>query len=195
MKTLLIAAVSAATLAAGAASAQQIDPQWYVRGDVGGTFSSRIEQNAGPRSDSGWAIDAGVGRSLGTGFRAEGEVVYFDGSGKGNSPDLKVTGGFLNGYYDFLQGTAWQPYVGAGVGIAQVKTSGGLLANHGDDTRFAYQFKVGVSHPFNDRMTGDLSYRYLGVNDLQIGSGPGEIRGTYDTSAITVGLRYKLGGL
>jgi opacity protein-like surface antigen len=194
MKTLLITAAAAAALSATAASAQAIDPQWYVRGDVGGTFSSRIDGNNGPRSDGGWAVDVGVGRSLGTGFRAEGEALYLDGKGKSGSADIQTTGALLNGYYDFLPGSAWQPYVGAGVGVAQVRTSGGTLAPHGNDTRFAYQFKVGVSHPFNDRLTGDLAYRYLGVNDIRIGTGAGALRGTYDTSAITVGLRYKLGG-
>jgi opacity protein-like surface antigen len=193
MKTLLIAAASVAVLAATAASAQQIDPQWYVRGDVGGAFSSRIDGRDGPRSDSGWAVDAGAGRNLGNGFRVEGEALYLDGKGKDRSADVKTTGAFLNGYYDFLAGADWQPYVGAGVGVAQVKTSGGTGLVHGDDTRFAYQFKVGVSHPFNERLTGDIGYRYLGVNDVKIGTGPGAISGTYDTSAIMVGLRYKLG--
>lgn len=193
MKTLLIAAASAAALTATAASAQQIDPQWYVRGDVGGTFASRIDGRNGARSDSGWGIDAGVGRSLGNGFRVEGEALYLDGSGKNHSADVQTTGAFLNGYYDFRRGSAWQPYVGAGVGVAQVRTSGGTALVHGEDTRFAYQLKAGVSHPFNDRLTGDLGYRYLRVEDVKIGTGPAAINGAYGTSAVMVGLRYKFG--
>ena len=193
MKTLLIAATAAAALTATTASAQQISPEWYVRGDVGGTFNTRIEGHNGPRSDSGWGVDAGVGRSFGNGLRLEGEALYLDGSGKGRSADVKTTGAFLNAYYDFRRNSAWQPYLGAGLGVAQVRTSDGLGAVHGHDTGFAYQFKVGVSHPFNDRLTGDLSYRYLRVEDVKIGAGPASIDGAYDTSAVMVGLRYKLG--
>jgi opacity protein-like surface antigen len=191
MKALIIAAASAAALAASAsaASAQTAGSGWYVRGDAGATFDSRIDQSGGPRSDSGWTVGAGVGKDLGNGLRAEGEFVYLDNNGKHSSGDIKTTAGFLNGYYDFARDTAWRPFIGAGIGLAQVKVDGGGLAD-GDDTGFAYQFKAGVAHPITDQLTGELAYRYLGVKDVQIGSGPGRIDGDYTTSAVTVGLRY-----
>jgi OOP family OmpA-OmpF porin len=190
MRALTAVAVAATALSATAAAAQ--DSGWYVRGDVGGNFQSEINGRSSAKGDTGWTVSGAVGRRIGDGFRGEGEVLYLDSSGKhSGAGDLKTVAGLLNGYYDFNRQGAWQPFVGAGVGFAQVKVDGG--PSNGDDTGFAYQFKVGVAHPFNDRLTGEVAYRYLGVNGLEFGAGPGRVNGDFSTQAVTVGLRYKLG--
>jgi opacity protein-like surface antigen len=190
LRTLTAVAVAATALSATAAAAQ--DPSWYVRGDVGANFQSEINGRPSAKGDTGWTVSGAVGREIADGFRAEGEVLYLDSSGKhAGAGDLKTVAGMLNGYYDFNRQGTWQPFVGAGVGVAQVKVDGGL--SDGDDTGFAYQFKVGVAHPFNDRLTGEVAYRYLGVNGLEFGAGPGRIDGDFSSQAVTVGLRYKLG--
>jgi opacity protein-like surface antigen len=190
MRALTAVAVAATALSATAAAAQ--DSGWYVRGDVGGNFQSEINGRSSAKGDTGWTVSGAVGRQIGDGFRGEGEVLYLDSSGKhSGAGDLKTVAGLLNGYYDFNRQGAWQPFVGAGVGFAQVKVDGG--PSNGDDTGFAYQFKVGVAHPFNDRLTGEVAYRYLGVNGLEFGAGPGRVNGDFSTQAVTVGLRYKLG--
>ncbi|MDB5423452.1 MAG: hypothetical protein JWQ29_868, partial [Phenylobacterium sp.] len=182
MRTLTAVAVTATALSATAAAAQ--DSNWYVRGDVGGNFQSEINGRPSAKGDTGWAVSGAVGRAIADGFRAEGEVLYLDSSGKhAGAGDLKTVAGMLNGYYDFNRQGAWQPFVGAGVGVAQVKVDGGL--SNGDDTGFAYQFKVGVAHPFNDRLTGEVAYRYLGVNGLEFGGGPGRIDGDFSSQAVT----------
>jgi len=189
-RTLFAAALAGAALAATAASAQ--DANWYVRGEAGANFQSKVDGTPDAKGDTGWNIGAAAGRDFGNGFRTEAEVDYFDASGKHDGGDLKTVAGFVNGYYDFNRGGAWQPFVGAGVGIAQVKVDGGL--NDGDDTGFAWQLKAGVAHPFNDRLTGEIAYRYLGVTDVKFGGGVGGgIDGDYKSQAVTVGLRYKLG--
>ena len=190
MRTLTAVAVAATALSATAAAAQ--DAGWYVRGDVGGNFQSEINGRTSAKGDTGWTVSGAVGRQIADGFRGEGEVLYLDSSGKHSGDgDLKTVAGMLSAYYDFNRQGAWQPFVGAGVGLAQVKVDGGL--SDGDDTGFAYQFKVGVAHPFNDRLTGEIAYRYVGVNGLEFGAGPTRIDGDFSTQAVTVGLRYKLG--
>jgi opacity protein-like surface antigen len=190
IRALTAVAVAASALSATAAAAQ--DSNWYVHGDVGGNFQSEINGRPSAKGDTGWTVSGAVGREIADGFRGEGEVLYLDSSGKhSGAGDLKTVAGMLNGYYDFNRQGAWQPFVGAGVGVAQVKVDGG--PSNGDDTGFAYQFKVGVAHPFNDRLTGEVAYRYLGVNGLEFGAGPGRIDGDFSTQAVTVGLRYKLG--
>src|ERR1700761_8808373 len=120
MKSLILAAASAAALlAVPAFAAAAEDNSWYVRGDAGATFSGRIDGTNGPRSDNGWTIDAGVGKSLGSGWRAEGQVLYLDNSGKSGAGDTKVTAGLASVYYDFLPDSQWRPFLGAGIGIAQ----------------------------------------------------------------------------
>ena len=189
-RTLTAIAFAATALSATAAAAQ--DSGWYVRGDVGGNFQSEINGRASAKGDTGWTVSGAVGRQIADGFRGEGEVLYLDSSGKhAGVGDLQPVAGMLNAYYDFNRQGAWQPFVGAGVGLAQTKVDGGI--SDGDDTGFAYQFKVGVAHPFNDRLTGEVAYRYVGVNGLEFGAGPGRIDGDFSTQAVTVGLRYKLG--
>ena len=190
IRTLTAVAIAATALSATAAAAQ--DANWYVRGDVGGNFQSEVNGRPSAKGDTGWAVSGAAGRAIGDGFRGEGEVLYLDSSGKhAGSGDLKTIAGMVNGYYDFNRQGAFQPFVGAGVGFAQVKVDGGV--SDGDDTGFAYQFKAGVAHPFNDRLTGEVAYRYFGVNGLEFGNGPGRLDGDFSTQAVTVGLRYKLG--
>jgi OOP family OmpA-OmpF porin len=190
IRTLTAVAFAATALSATAAAAQ--DASWYVQGNVGGNFQSEVNGRPSAKGDTGWTVSGAAGREIGDGFRGEGEVLYLDSSGKhAGSGDLKTIAGMVNGYYDFNRQGAWQPFVGAGVGFAQVKVDGGI--SDGDDTGFAYQLKVGVSHPFNDRLTGEVAYRYFGVNGLEFGNGPGRLDGDFTTQAVTVGLRYKLG--
>jgi opacity protein-like surface antigen len=198
MKSLILAAASAAALvvvAAAPVAAQAADDNsWYVRGDAGATFSGRIDGTNGPRSDDGWTIGGGVGRSFGNGWRAEGQLLYLDNSGKSGAGDTKVFGGFANGYYDFLPNSQWRPFLGAGIGVAQVKEDGNGLAPHGDKTVFAYQIHAGVSHPINDQLTGELAYHYLGAPGVKFGSGASRVDGDFGASLVTVGLRYRFGG-
>src|SRR5258707_15669736 len=127
------------------------------------------------------------GRQFGDGFRAETEVLYLHSNGKlATDSDLETIAGMVNGYYDFNRNGAWRPFVGAGVGVAQVKVDGGF--SRGDDTGFAYQFKAGVAHPITDRLTGEVAYRYLGVNGVQFGEGTGRLNGNFSAHLLTVGL-------
>jgi opacity protein-like surface antigen len=77
------------------------------------------------------------------------------------------------------------------VGVGQVKLDGGQ--NRDDDTGLAYQLLTGIAYPINDRLSAQVGYRYLGVNDVKIGSGAQAVHGDFHDQAITVGLTYKLG--
>ncbi len=191
MKAIIATAATAVALIATTASAQ--DANWYVRGDAGGSFDSKISGANGPRSDGGWAIDAGVGREFSHGFRGEGEILYLDNNGKRGSADTKTVAAFANAYYDFNRDGAWRPFVGVGIGVGNVKVDGANAVVRDDHTGFAYQAKVGLAHPFNDRLTGELAYRYMGVTDVKIGSGANRIDGHYGASLVSVGFRYKFG--
>jgi opacity protein-like surface antigen len=196
MKAILVAAVSAATLTASLPHAAQAadDNDWYVRGDAGATFSGRINGTNGPRSDDGWTLGAAAGKSFGNGWRAEGQLLYLDNSGKSGAGDTKVFGGFANGYYDFLPNAQWRPFLGAGIGLAQVKEDGDGPSPHGDKSVFAYQLHAGVSHPFTDKLTGEIAYHYLGAPSVSYGSGARRVDGDFGASLLTVGLRYRFGG-
>jgi opacity protein-like surface antigen len=196
VKATLITAASAAILVslAGAAHAQtttQIDPQWYVRVDGGASFQNQFNATPKVSGKSGWTVDAAVGRQVDNHFRTDAELLYSDSKSKMGDGRIKVLAGLANGFYDFDTGTRLKPYVGAGVGIGQVKLDGGRLDD--DDTGLAYQLLTGLAYPINDKLSAQVGYRYLGVNDVKVGSGAQALHGDYHDQAVTVGVTYKFG--
>lgn len=86
--------------------------------------------------------------------------------------------GFFNGYYDFVtyEGEAsFVPYVGLGIGGAQVKNSRNFvntntLASRGNSstsTSAAMQGILGVSFYLDDFTWAGMDYRYVTTNNLQ----------------------------
>jgi len=190
--SLMPAAALAAFALAGAAQAQTgIDPQWYVRGDAGATYQDEVNSTPKVEGKSGWTVDAAIGQQIDSHFRAEGQLIYSDDKAKVGAGRTKLFAGLANGYYDFDTGSKLKPFIGAGVGIGQVKLDGGPVRD--DDTGLAYQLLTGVAYPITDKLSAQIGYRYLGVNDVRIGSAAQEIRGDYHDQAITFGITYKFG--
>lgn len=65
----------------------------------------------------------------------------------------------LNGYFDIPTYTPVRPYVGAGIGIARVRTS--VANNQHRDNNLAWQLAAGIGYSFNEHWTLDLGYRYV----------------------------------
>jgi opacity protein-like surface antigen len=195
-KALMTSAVVFTVLVIARASHAQeitlIDPQWYVRADAGAALQDELNTTPKVNGKTGWTADIAAGRSLSSNFRAEAELLYAQDDQKhSDSGRIKVLAGLANGYYDFDTGTKLKPFVGAGVGIGQVKLDGGAIRD--DDTGLAYQLLTGVAYPITDKLSAQVGYRYLGVNDVRIGSGAQGIRGDYHDQAITFGVTYKFG--
>jgi opacity protein-like surface antigen len=190
--SVMSAAVVASLTLAGAAHAQPAPgPNWYVRGDAGASLQDEVNSTPKVKGKSGWTADAAVGRSLGPNVRGEAELLYSDADAKLGHSRIETVAGLFNGYYDFDTGTALRPFVGAGVGLGQVKLDGGAV--HDDSSGFAYQLQAGVAYPLNDRLSAQVAYRYLGINDVKLGQGPDRINGAYHDQGVTVGLTYKFG--
>ncbi len=192
MKTKYIAPI-AAVLALTSGSAMAQDAGWYVRGELGASTSGEVDDASQIDLDDGWVVGAAGGYAFSNGIRAEGELLYL-----GNDIDslsdgeTSAVGVFANIAYEFNQQGRIRPFVGAGLGFAQVNFEDGVVDD--DDIGFAYQAKAGVAYDINDRLTAEVAYRYIGVTDLEFGSGgPSPIDGDYENQAVTVGLRYKLG--
>ncbi len=142
-------ALASVAMLAMALSAQQASAQRYVRGDVGGAFSTQttftdVTSDATPLLGSGVQISGGSGNSVifgaGIGYkltpllRTDLTLSYlplFQFKGTGNlgpgtteTADVRSFVGLLNGYLD-LNGLApglfggFQPYLQAGVGLAR----------------------------------------------------------------------------
>lgn len=131
--------------------------------------------------DTGWIIGAAAGYGF-RNFRVEGELSYesndidktsvlgvsFDSTG-----DVSCTALLVNGYYDFVNSSAFTPFISAGVGYATIDvndyniTGAGLPNYNDDDSVFAYQLGVGIGYAVNENVTIDFRYRYFATEDAE----------------------------
>lgn len=158
--------------------------------------------------DTGFLVTGAVGRFFDR-FRAEVELNYvtadvgtitataggLSGSASGDG-DASATSLMVNGYYEFDTGGPWSPYVGGGLGGANVSLNGiganGFTFLDDDDTVLAYQFKAGVAYRFNENIDGTAGYRYFATDDLDvnIGGAAFSIDGP-ETHNFEVGVRFR----
>ena len=131
--------------------------------------------------DTGLALGAALGYDFNR-FRVEGEIsyqtndvdkigaqgVFFDATG-----DATALSFLINGYYDFVNRSAFTPYISAGLGFAQVEfndlniSGSGFPGSSEDDTVFAYQIGIGVGYAVTEKVTIDVKYRYFGTEDSE----------------------------
>jgi len=131
--------------------------------------------------DTGLTLGAALGYNFNR-FRVEGEIsyqtndvdkigaqgVFFDATG-----DATALSFLINGYYDFVNRSAFTPYISAGLGFAQVEfndlniSGSGFPGSSDDDTVFAYQIGIGVGYAVTEKVTIDVKYRYFGTEDSE----------------------------
>ena len=193
-KILLSLAVIAATLAPGAAPAAEqtgfyLAPKFALNVQHSKGVASAQEGDASLGSKTG--VRAGGALALGYDFapqfqipvRAELEYgAYGDLSGikkLRSNVSLKRTVGIqtllANVYWDIAEWNGFTPYVGAGAGVAFLKTEGrfraprdiaqarpDLVSPWSDtDTVFAGQIGLGCSYAITDSISADFGYRFL----------------------------------
>lgn len=215
MKLFAAAGFVLSGLMATSALAATQDGPWYagMSGDV--TFPRNTSVTGSTTGDINYKFSSGTSFQLGyepqalnTSFgdaRFELEGGYYAFGIKNitangvtnNDPhgDLKTTTMMGNMYYDFHTNTAFTPYIGAGVGganIAMAKNNG-LGMTKGSDNELAYQFMAGVSYtppsmPKTDWLVG---YHYLGTTSPQFATSTGNVSfDSIQASNIEVGFRY-----
>jgi opacity protein-like surface antigen len=158
-------------------------------------------------SSSGQAkFDWGGGGNIALGYeydrsmRLELEGGYHDlpiktvtnGSGSfDSSQDLRIVTIMANAYYDFNKYIGFTPYIGAGLGDAQVNfpRATGFGSTKSTDNVFAYQGMAGISYvPASMPQTDwSLGYRYLGTLETRYS---GAKLDNINTHSAEIGLRY-----
>lgn len=174
------------------------------------------EESVGALPEASQSFNSGVfggGLALGYNFknmgvpiRAEVEVAAFTNATKsktysnawGSGVDLKLTGKssitslFANVYYDIETGTAFTPYIGAGIGVAWNRlsvtevsgTAAGItvglpnLSGH-TSTQFAWNIGVGCAYAFSENISIDFGYRYA-----QFGNGKTKTANYYGLASV-----------
>ena len=109
-----------------------------------------------------------------------------------------------NGYYDFLPYSKFDPYVGAGIGVAHINYSkiagaAGATLLDDDDTKFAYQGIVGARYLIAPQWDLGAEYRYFGTLDPHVSTTgatvpPGvNVEAPYRNHSIMANLTYHFG--
>ena len=215
IKTIAKAALAGGLLLSTVAVAQAGEDAWYVTGAGGVSLFNNADSSAGGASittnyDPGFAFVAGGGRQFDFGLRLEGEVGYRQASadsvklnaGGGTNPasgDMSALSFMVNGLYDFNigydLGPKFKPYVGAGVGFANVSANNIKTLNTAimddSDLVFAYQAIGGISYEVMPKTTMFLEYRYFATIDPKFTApGGGTIKSEFQSNNIMIGARY-----
>jgi opacity protein-like surface antigen len=212
MKRHALAAVALCGIGLAKSAFAQAPQDTYFRAEVG--YSSTTDANIRDRSSTGalgvcgnatcttpgqlndvgnsTIFGAGIGyrvlpsvrTELGFAYRGGYEVNEADAGNNRVHADIRSWNVMLNGFYDFDIGSAFRPYVGAGIGVANnrvrnVRTEvapafggGTVTENGGNKTGFAWSLGAGIAYAINPRMVLDVGYRYVDLGKLRTDAGP-----------------------
>lgn len=98
----------------------------------------------------------------------------------------------LNGYYDISTGTIVKPYVGAGLGLADIKVKYQDVEDlvSISKTKFAWNLNAGVGFEVAENITVDVGYRYLKVEDVKKNFGDSSTKIKTRANEFSVGVRF-----
>lgn len=154
-----------ATSKSGAANLFEIDS--FTQNTIGGGIF--VGYDLYPQSDI--PIRAEVEYALRTNASQEWDMRGVPGASL--QMDYNVQTLFLNVYWDFHNDSAFTPYIGAGAGMALVRTDfeikAGALSDSGFETQssFAWNVGLGCSYAFNDMLSLDLAYRFVSLGNIE----------------------------
>jgi opacity protein-like surface antigen len=212
------AAIAALVGLAGTASAQAFSlGEVYVKGFGGATWPSSLdatlkedgERIARPSFDydTGYVLGAAVGAAFTPNVSMELEYAYRsadvtftdrdddDESGRANG-DTSADAFMVNALYVFdgMGATgAVQPYLGGGIGGANVEVSAGGQ-DFDADTLLAYQVIGGVGYELNPNVSLYAEGRWFQTESGKFdGPGGDSFDGEFETFDLLVGLRYVFG--
>jgi opacity protein-like surface antigen len=160
---------------------------WYLRLAGGGAwpaapggYATGIGQTT-TNVSSGFIVGGAAGYKFNA-FRAELELEYIQVGIKSlafynTGTTINTTGtqsnlaGMVNGYWDFATGTPWVPYVGFGVGIAELGMNNIANASSGKSilnttaATFAFQGMLGAKYYINSNWAAGAEFRYFKTPD------------------------------
>lgn len=146
----------------------EVGSGWYLRGDVSYNFASdvdgKISDNFGNSASFTFDTDDSSTFTVGFGYQFNdwfrGDVTYgYERRGFENLGEkLRIQEIMANGYVDLGTFVGLTPYLGAGIGGAN------LSANGDDTTELAWALMAGVSYDIASNVKLDLGYRFLGID-------------------------------
>jgi opacity protein-like surface antigen len=207
----IVAAAAAATLVAGAASAQGVTgfSGFYAKGfggwtipqnddfrindkATGGVLASGLDYNTGYILGvaGGYKITPNMAVELEYAFRnadADYKNTPFNGTTQSNAI-------MANAIYTFDgvgPNGAFRPYLGAGLGAADLNVQGkGGVPDFNGSYNFAYQLITGVAYDLNPNWTLNGEVRYFGIQGQTLDNSQASFKSGYSTYDALVGVSY-----
>jgi opacity protein-like surface antigen len=195
LKHLLVAALAAVALASTAHAADPVGRP-YVGANLGLAVFHDNDVTAGGTATASYKSGLGFAGALGYKFnpnvRAEFEVAYrkndvndIGGDTSYNVLTMTVMNYGVNAYYDFVDANLpVKPFIGAGLGYASGKLSGGGVSE--SDSQISYQAILGLSYPFDPNGSFTFQYRYHSSSDFSKDG----VSIAYSSSTFLAGITY-----
>lgn len=203
-KTLLTTLATVAVLTAPMSSMAKED-SFYLKANIGigMNLDSDVDNISRTAESAKITYDAGFTGSLAAGYdfanplrmeleliRQKSDMEVFSSNnafGSPNEGDLKKHALMLNAFYDVDTGSAWTPFVGAGMGWSRIDVDApGFNGSDNEDDVFAYQLIGGVAYAINEQWSVDAQYRFRGTSDATIDGADFDV----NSNDVMVGLRF-----
>lgn len=143
---------------------------------------------------AGYIIGVAVGAHVAPNVRLEGELSYSSrnlGTFPGASGSLSTLYLLANAWFDLDTGSAFTPYIGGGLGVADIMPNMAFGGNTFTTSAFAPAAQLGVGVKFNvaDNMSIDLGYRVKDVFNASLtGSVANDSNVNYLDQSVQIGL-------
>jgi opacity protein-like surface antigen len=158
---------------------------WYVTGSAGASFSEDLDASRAGLDftesvDTGFLLSGALGYTYGP-WRLEGEVVYTQNdidtlsvSGRSTTAngDISTLAGMANAYFDLPVNARLVPYVGGGIGLADVSlndlAADGVFVADDSEAVFALQVKAGITYQFSPQVEAMFGYRFFDTDEFEV---------------------------
>ena len=165
-----------------------INRKVYLKAGIGkGEYEKFKEKKDGgyeKKTHGNTVYNMGIGYNFTNSIRADLNLEYTQSKYKanGDSPyggsvnvkqNIKTMAIFINGYYDINFHKSFVPYITAGIGISQNKTSDMPIemavatARGRKQNNFIWNAGVGLQYKFTDNFALDLSYKYVDLGYIK----------------------------
>lgn len=203
MKKILLTAAAVSVLSTSSAYAMK--NTFYVKANAGW---SKLNKIGSVKSNNDVHVGAGVGYHVMDKVRVDLTFDHFinptfkvsnSNGGITNSTkiELDINTLLLNGYFNVFNIDSFKFFIGAGAGISSLKgkktntisfgtTSASTSKKSKQEYRFAYAGYVGVENKFTQDITGELSYSYRSMGNVDKDINKSELRGHH----VTAGVRF-----
>jgi opacity protein-like surface antigen len=179
MKAFRISLLAAAMVAGAAVTAQAADmgptdqsTGFYVRGDAGWSFLDW----AGGDNGSAPLFGAGLGYRFTDNLRADVRGDWAGNYSVAPGSDMSISSVLGNLYFDWPTGTAFTPYVGAGLGYGYAS-----IDNAPNRDGLTYGLMAGVGIDLTQNVALDVGYRFREI----LANGPDPF-----VNEVTAGVRF-----